>query len=72
MSTLPKPLTEILTERVQYRTGRRVRDLTIAVKDEEVILCGQTESFHIKQLAIQGIREVLPTAPLRNSIVVSG
>ena len=68
---MPKPLHEVLTERVVQLTGRRVRDLTVAIKDEEVILSGTTESFHVKQLAIQGVREVLPTAPLRNAIVVA-
>lgn len=71
MSKMPKPLHEVLTERVTQLTGRRVRDLTVAIKDEEVILSGTTESFHVKQLAIQGVREVLPTAPLRNAIVVA-
>jgi hypothetical protein len=71
MSKMPKPLHEVLTERVVQLTGRRVRDLTVAIKDEEVILSGTTESFHVKQLAIQGVREVLPRAPLRNAIVVA-
>lgn len=71
MSQMPKTLHEMLTERVVHLTGRRVRDLTVAIKDEEVILSGTTESFHVKQLAIQGVREVLPKAPLRNAIVVA-
>ena len=71
MSTMPKTLHEVLTERVVQLTGRRVRDLTVAIKDEEVILSGTTESFHVKQLAIQGVRDVLPKAPLRNAIVVA-
>lgn len=71
MSKMPKPLHEVLTERVVQLTGRRVRDLTVSIKDEEVILGGTTESFHVKQLAIQGVRDVLPRAPLRNAIVVA-
>lgn len=71
MSTMPKPLHEVLTERVVQLTGRRVRDLIVAIQDEEVILSGRTESFHVKQLAIQGVREVLPRATLRNAIVVA-
>ena len=71
MSKMPKSLHEVLTERVVQLTGRRVRDLTVAIKDEEVILSGTTESFHVKQLAIQGVRDVLPKAPLRNAIVVA-
>ena len=30
MSKMPKPLHEVLTERVVQLTGRRVRDLTVA------------------------------------------
>ena len=71
MSKMPKTLHEVLTERVVQLTGRRVRDLTVAIKDEEVILSGTTESFHVKQLAIQGVRDVLPKAPLRNAIIVA-
>ena len=70
MSTMPLRLDELLLERVQSRTGRRILDLKVEVGADEVVLSGTTRSFHIKQLAIQGVREVLPQVCLRNSITV--
>lgn len=63
-------LDEVLAQHVETHTGRRVRNLSIEVVGEEVILRGRAASFHVKQLAQHGIRLVLPSAPLRNSIVV--
>jgi hypothetical protein len=71
MSTLPKRLDEVLHERIQSRTGRRVMGLSVEVLGETVVLRGRTLSFHVKQLAQHGVRDILPTAPLTNSIVVS-
>jgi hypothetical protein len=62
---------ELLTERVLARTGRRVRDLTVEVVEEKVVLRGQADSFHVKQLAQHGVWELLPTAKLQNAIEVN-
>jgi osmotically-inducible protein OsmY len=70
MSTLPKRLAELITERVLERTGRRVLDLSVEVVDETVTLRGRARSFHVKQLALHGARDVLPTATLHNHIRV--
>jgi hypothetical protein len=65
-------LIEIVTQRVAARTGRRVRNLVVEVttSGEGVVLRGLADSFHVKQLAQQGAREVLPAARLENAIVV--
>jgi hypothetical protein len=65
-------LIEIVTQRVADRTGRRVKNLVVEVESsgDSVILRGQTNSFHVKQLAQQGAREALPHARLENAIVV--
>ena len=60
-----------LVDRVLSRTGRRVRNLNIELLPERVILRGQAATFHVKQLAQQGIREVLPGVCLENAITVS-
>jgi hypothetical protein len=70
MSTLPKRLDELIAERILERTGRRVLDLTVEVADETVTLRGRARSFHVKQLALHGVRDILPTATLRNQIRV--
>jgi hypothetical protein len=59
-----------LEARVLARTGRRVRNLEIELSDERVILSGQTATYHIKQLAQHGIRDVLPDVILENEIKV--
>jgi hypothetical protein len=69
MMLMPQQYQEI-EERVQARTSRRVRDLAIRVGGEEIVLTGRAGSFHVKQLAQHGVRDVLPDAPLVNAIVV--
>jgi hypothetical protein len=59
-----------LETRVQARTGRRVRDLAIEVIPEGVVLRGLTATYYVKQLAQQGVRDVLPHVRLENAIVV--
>jgi hypothetical protein len=59
-----------LESRVLARTGRRVLNLQIELLPERVVLHGHAISFHVKQLAQQGIREVLPEVRLDNAIVV--
>jgi hypothetical protein len=61
---------ELLEERVLARTGRRVRDLSVEVHEEKVVLRGRAESFHVKQLAQHGVWELLPAAKLTNQIQV--
>jgi hypothetical protein len=66
------PLTEVVTQCVADRTGRRVQNLVVEIGDagDSVVLRGKTSSFHVKQLAQQGAREALPNARLENAIVV--
>lgn len=63
-------LRDALTERVQNRTGRRVSGLSVEVAGGAVVLRGVARSYHVKQLAQHGAREVLPDAKLLNAIVV--
>ena len=70
MSTTPPSLSELVLERVATRTGRRVRDLVVEVAPDRVTLRGRTNSFHVKQLAQHGVRDIVPTLRLENAIVV--
>jgi hypothetical protein len=63
-------LRDALAERVHTRTGRRVSGLTVEVAGGAVVLRGVARSYHVKQLAQHGAREVLPDAKLLNAIVV--
>ena len=54
------------------RTGRRVRNLRVELRPEQVVLLGRAASFHVKQLAQHGVRELLPDVRLENTIIVDG
>ncbi len=55
---------------VSHRTGRRIRNLTIELCPEQVILRGEATCYFVKQLAQHGVRELLPHVRLENTIVV--
>ncbi len=61
-----------LVRQVQTRTGRRIRDLAVELLPEGVILRGYAATYYLKQLAQQGVREVLPHVRLENAITVHG
>jgi hypothetical protein len=64
-------LRQNLEHHIQNRTGRRIRDLAVELVAERIILRGHTTTYYAKQLAQQGVREVLPDARLENAIVVA-
>jgi len=64
------PLLETLESRIQARTSRRVRDLDIDLAPDRIVLRGFTTTYHVKQLAQQGVRDILPEISLDNDIVV--
>ena len=63
-------LRQQLESQVHARTGRRVRNLSIELFSEGVVLRGHASTYHVKQLAQQGILDVLPDVQLENAIVV--
>ena len=70
---MPLNLTQLrsdLENVVLTRTGRRVRNLDIDLQPERVVLHGVAASYHVKQLAQEGVREFLPHVALANEIVV--
>ena len=71
MTSCPE-LRQELECRVQVRTSRRVRGLAVELYSDSVILRGQTATYYIKQLAQQGVREILPDVRLENAIEVGG
>ncbi len=70
MSTTPPNLVDVVLNQVASRTGRRVWNLRVEVGGDGVVLRGRAPSYHIKQLAQQGVRDALPHIPLENAIVV--
>jgi hypothetical protein len=69
ISSMPH-LQEELERQVSLRTGRRVRNLIVELEPERIILRGQTNTYHVKQLAQHGVLDMLPHARLENGIVV--
>jgi len=63
-------LREKLETCVLARTGRRVRNLAIDLAPDRVVLRGMAMTYHVKQLAQQGVRELLPDVRLENAIEV--
>jgi hypothetical protein len=73
MSTTAPTLVEIVVQRVVARTGRRVKNLSVEFADSQgsrVVLRGQADSYHVKQLAQHAAREALPHACVENAILV--
>jgi hypothetical protein len=69
----PSGTSELLQELLRLvlvRTSRRVRDLTIEMSPERIVLRGRTSSYYVKQLAQHGVREMLPHVYLENTIDV--
>jgi hypothetical protein len=69
ISSVPH-LQQELERQVSLRTGRRVRNLTVELEPERIVLRGQATTFHVKQLAQHGVLDMLPHVRLENGIVV--
>jgi hypothetical protein len=50
---------QALLERIRERTGGRIRSLIVVVADDRIGVRGKAASFHLKQLAIRGILDVI-------------
>jgi len=59
-----------LEQHILQRTARRVRGLTIELGSDQVVLHGRVASYHLKQLAQEGVLDVLPLVHLDNEIIV--
>jgi hypothetical protein len=59
-----------LEQHILHGTSRRVRELAVELVSEAVVLKGRTASYYVKQLAQQGVRDLLPLIRLHNAIVV--
>jgi hypothetical protein len=70
MKLVSVPSPQELLEHVRHRTGRRVLGLAVEMRPDGVVLRGRTATYHVKQLAQQGVREMLPDVRLHNAIVV--
>ena len=72
VATSMMKLQQDLEHHISLRTGRRVRNLAVELEPERVVLRGLTNTYHVKQLAQHGVRDLLPHVRLENVIVVVG
>lgn len=68
-SNAPELVDSILRQ-IGMRTDRRIRELVIEIGHECVTLSGRARSYHVKQLAQDEVRKLLPELRLKNAIVV--
>lgn len=59
-----------LENQIKARTGNRLKFLQVHLSPTGVVLTGKTNTYHVKQLALTGVREVVPDLPVRNEIEV--
>ncbi len=64
-------LVQQLRNAVLLKTNRRIWNLAIEIDPEQVVLRGETNTFHAKQLAQESVRKVLPELRLVNAIEVA-
>ena len=67
---MTEPSVEQLEALVQRRLNGRVRDLRLLVRDQGLILQGQTSTYYVKQLAQHAAIEITGLAILANEIEV--
>ena len=60
----------LLEQQIRSRTGSRLRDLSIEMHPERIILHGRTTTYYVKQLAQHGVRDIFPQICLENVIAV--
>lgn len=71
MTASAPSLDEVLLHRVARATGGRVWELQVKIEAEMVVLRGRAHSYHVKQLATHGVRQVVDQMPIMNAIEVA-
>ncbi len=67
---MSEPSVEQLAGLVQRRLHGQVRDLRLLLRDQGLIVQGQTSTYYAKQLAQQAVMEITGLAILANEIEV--
>lgn len=55
-----RSLTERVADRILASTYGRIRDLAVEEVQGSVVVRGQVPSHHMRQLALQGVLEIVP------------
>jgi hypothetical protein len=59
-----------LSEQINYRTWRRVRDLQVHLRDGQLTVEGKAPTYYVKQLALSAICDLVGNKPLAIKIEV--
>src|SRR5262249_15818717 len=57
-----KALEQVIQRRIVERTGGRIHSLEVEVMGTEVIIRGSAHCYYVKQLALQGVLDVIRSA----------
>lgn len=63
--------TSDLTDRIDSKTFRQVRNLRVVQDDGRVVLHGFSESYYVKQLATHAALDLMPGVAVENRIDVT-
>jgi len=68
----PPSLAEQVATHIHRSAHGRIRNLTVEENKGTLIVRGETSTWHAKQLALQGVLEVLPGGRFSERITVVG
>ncbi len=70
VASFDESLLNQLSEQINYRTWRRVRDLQIHVHDGQLTVEGKAPTYYVKQLALSAICDLVGSKPMDIKIEV--
>ena len=67
----PGQLARAVERQILERTSRRIRWLRVEVIGERVYVPGATPSYHVKQLVLLAVQEIIEATPVEIDVQVS-
>jgi hypothetical protein len=58
VQSYPSELERIVEHKVRERTGRHVQNLRVELMDRQIVVRGSAQSYYVKLLALEAVREV--------------
>jgi hypothetical protein len=55
----PMVLANAIKHRIVQRTGKQIETLQVEVSNDRIVIRGRTATFHLKQLALQSVFDVI-------------
>jgi hypothetical protein len=70
-STMTVDLEQAIARNISHRTWGRIKGLHVHCEQDRVNIHGISPSYYLKQLALQAVREVVPSASVDLAIAVN-